>query len=128
MSNQSPAPRFQFSLRWLLVSVAIVALVFGLGSFPIGQGLLGLLLAIMLQGLLPTVAIVTAIYGRGDVKAFAIGAAVCSIPILTAEIGPMNLAGLGIATVSQLIAMGVCGFVAVATRRWLARHGLGTWK
>ena len=128
MSNQSPAPRFQFSLRWLLISVAVVALLLGLGSFPIGQGILGLLLAVVLRRLLPTVAIVSAIYGRGDVKAFAIGAAVCSIPILTTEIGPMNFAALGIATVSQLIAMGLCGFVAVATRRWLARHGLGTWK
>jgi len=128
MSNQSPAPRFQFSLRWLLISVAVVALLLGLGSFPIGQGLLGLLLAIMLRGLLPTVAIVSAIYGRGDVKAFAIGAAVCSIPVLTSDIGPMNFAGLLLATISQLIAMGLCGFVAMATRRWLARHGLGSWK
>ena len=105
-----------------------MALVFGLGSFPIGQGLLGLLLAIVLRGLLPTVAIVSAIYGRGDVKAFAVGAAVCSIPVLTTEIGPMNFAALVLGTISQVIAMGFCGFVAVVTRRWLARRGLGSWK
>ena len=128
MSNESPAPRFQFSLRWLLISVAIVALVFGLGSFPIGQGILWMLLYVASRKLLPTVAIVTAIYGRGDVKAFAIGAAVCTIPVLTTEIGPMNFAALVLGTISQMIAMGLCGFAAMSTRRWLARHGLGSWK
>ena len=43
----APSPRFQFSLRWLLIAVAIVAVLLGLGPFHIGQVLVGLLLAIV---------------------------------------------------------------------------------
>ena len=85
---------------------------------------MALLLAILLRGVLPTVAVIGAIYGRGELRAFAIGAVVCSIPVLTTELGPMSFAGLVVGTISQLMAMGLCGVVAVATHRWLARHGL----
>jgi hypothetical protein len=124
MSNSSPAPRFQFSLRWLLISVAVVAVVLGLATFTIGQAFIGLLLAILLRGVFPTIAVISAIYGRGELRTFAIGAVVCSIPVVTSELGPMNSAGLIVGTISQLMAMGLCGVVAVATHRWLARHGL----
>ena len=122
MSSLNSPPRFQFSLRWLLIAVTIVAVLIGLGSIPVGQGLVGLLLAISLRGLLPTVAVVSAIYGRGDLRAFAIGAVVCCVPLLTTELGPLSFSGLILGTISQLIAMGLCGAVAIATRRWLMRQ------
>jgi hypothetical protein len=128
MSSSSPVPRFQFSLRWMLISVAVVALLFGLAAFPIGQVVLALLLAILLRGLLPTIALVAAIYGRGDVKAFAIGAAVSAVPALLTPLTATHLLTLLLGLVSQLIGMGICGAVAMATRRTLARRGLGSWK
>jgi hypothetical protein len=124
MSSHTSPPRFQFSLRWMLVAVAIVAILLGLGSLSIGRGLIGLLLAISLRGVLPTIAVAAAVYGRGDVQAFAVGAVVCSIPILTTEIGSLSFTSLVLGTISQLIAMALCGVTAVATRRWVVRHGL----
>lgn len=124
MSSPSSPPRFQFSLRWLFVAVTCIAVLIGLGMLPFGQAIVGLLLAISLRGLLPTVAVASAIYGRGDLRAFAIGAVVVCIPLLTTELGSLSFLALVVATISQLIAMGLCGAVAVATRRWLMKQGL----
>jgi hypothetical protein len=124
MSNTSPAPRWQFSLRGLLIAVAVVAVVLGLGSFTIGQGLLGLLIAISLRGVIPTMAVVAAFYGRGDVRVFAMGAVVASVPLLTSELGSTSFPALVAGTIAHLMAMGLCGAAAVATRRWLIRQGM----
>ena len=108
----------------MLISVAIVAGLLAMASLPVGQMILGLLIAIALRGLLPTIAVASAIYGRNEVRAFAIGAVVASIPVLTTELGPMNFPVLVLGTISQLIVMAICGAAAVATRRWLDRLGL----
>jgi hypothetical protein len=124
MSNTSPALRWQFSLRGLLIAVAVVAVVLGLGSFTIGQGLLGLLIAISLRGVIPTMAVTAAFYGRADVRSFAIGAVVASVALLTGELGSTSFPALVAGTIAQLMAMGLCGAAAVATRRWLIRQGM----
>jgi hypothetical protein len=117
-------PRFQFSLRLLLAAVTIVAVLLGLGAFLTGQLLLGLMLAVLLRGVIPTMAVVTAFYGRGDLRAFAIGAVVVCVPTMTTDLGRLGFGDLVVGTVAQFVAIGFCGFVAVGVRRWLERHGL----
>jgi hypothetical protein len=123
VTNSSPVPRFQFSVRWLLISVAVVAGLLALASLNVGQVILGLLFTVVLCGLLPTVAVASAVYARGDLRTFAIGAVVASIPLLTSDLGQMGFPALVVGTISQLIAMALCGAAAVVTRRWLDRHG-----
>lgn len=120
--SHSRTPRFQFSLRWLMIVVTVVALLLGLGVFAAGQVIVGLLLAIVLRGVIPTVAIVAAVFGRGETRALAIGAVVACIPILTTEIGPLRFSALIAGTISQFVAIGICGGVAVVTCRWIERH------
>jgi len=123
MSEFMSRPRFQFSLRGLLITMTIVAVLLGLVVFPLGQMIVGLLLAVLLRGVLPTVAVVAAIYGRGRVQAFAIGAVVSCLPILFGDLGSPSFFGLIAGLVTQLIAAAVCGSVAVATREWVLRQG-----
>jgi hypothetical protein len=96
--------------------MTVVAVLIVFGALPV--------LAILLRGLLPTVVLIAAIYGRGDVRTFAIGAFVCYVPMLTADIGPLSFSALVLGTISQLVVMGICGAAAVATRRWLVGRGL----
>lgn len=123
MSEFLNRPRFQFSLRGLLIAMTVVAILLGLVVFPLGQIIVGLLLAVLLRGVLPTVAVAAAIYGRGRLQAFAIGAVVSCLPILFGDLGPLSFFGLIAALVTQLVAAAVCGIVAVATREWLVRQG-----
>lgn len=116
-------PRLQFSLRWLLIGVTAIALAIGL--FAVGgvaRIAMGLIMAVLLRGVVPTVFAVGAMYGRGDLRAFAIGGFVANIPLLTNEIGPIGVGGIMMAFVSQAIVIGICGASAVATRRWIARR------
>jgi hypothetical protein len=90
MSEFLNRPRFQFSLRGLLIAMTVVAILLGLIVFPLGQMIVGLLLAVLLRGVLPTVAVAAAIYGQGRVQAFAIGAVVSCLPILFGDLGPLS--------------------------------------
>ena len=64
---RSSPPRFQFSLRWLLIAVTVVAVLLGLAVVSDRADDRWLvLLAVLLRGLFPTVAVVAAIYGRGE--------------------------------------------------------------
>lgn len=123
MSEFLNRPRFQFSLRGLLIAMTVVAILLGLIVFPLGQMIVGLLLAVLLRGVLPTVAVAAAFYGRGRVQAFAIGAVVSCLPILFGDLGPLSFLGLIAGLVTQLVAAAVCGSVAVATREWIVRQG-----
>jgi len=123
MPNLDTLPRFQFSLKWLLVAVAIAALLLALAGVPAGQGIVGLCLSLLVRGLIPTAAVVAAIDGRGELQAFAIGAAVASVPILTAEIGPIRFGELITGLIWQVFVVGICGVVAVLTRRWIEGQG-----
>jgi hypothetical protein len=121
MSSPSSLPRFQFSLRWLLIAVTIVAVLLGFLSFQIGQILVGLCVFVVLRGIVPTAALAGAIYGRGGLRAFAIGALVPCVPVLTSGAEPWDRWGWGFVSGAaiHLAAIGICGVVAVVARRGL---------
>jgi len=120
MSNSSPPPRLQFSMRWLLAAVAVVALVLGLLSFTAGQLLVGVCLLVALRGLVPTAAAVGAIYARGDLQAFAIGALVPCISVVTSGDEPWYRSGPILGVLLHLTTIALCGATAVVLRRWIA--------
>jgi hypothetical protein len=122
MSSLDTLPRFQFSLKWLLIAVAICAVLLAFAGVPAGQGLVGLFLSLVVRGVIPTAAVIGAIYGRGELQAFAIGAVVASVPILTAEIGPVLFSQLVVGLIWQVFVVVICGSMAVISRRWLERR------
>jgi hypothetical protein len=107
-----PLPRFQYSLAWLLIAVTVVAIVMGFASSF--RGFIGSLLFVTVCCVLPTPFLIAAIFGRGDIRTFAIGALV---PWLTL------LPWLSSMAVWLLILPFVCGTLAVITRRWLRLFG-----
>jgi hypothetical protein len=121
MPTSSPprAPRFQFSLATLLVLITVTAIFLGVVTTVAGSILFAVFSWILLY-ILPTVVFACAIYGRGDVRAFAIGAL---IPIVAFMLrGPMagaRSSGLVESVFSTAITSGICGLVAAITRRWL---------
>ncbi len=123
-SGSPSRPRFQFSLRWLLVVVTIVAVLLGL-SMIFGHAI-SQISAIVLFVVFPTPLLVAIIYSRGDMRTFSIGAVVPWVSLIgngpptSADWG--DFLGLGI---WLFFIGGVCGAVAVATRRWIERHGHG---
>lgn len=122
MSFLSRVANWRFSVRTLLIAMTIAAVALALGVF----GLLNLLVAFLLRALLPTVAAVCAVYARGDIRAFAIGAFISLIPVLIAGTGSGRIASLMAAILAQLLISGICGVVAVAVRRWLVGQGLAS--
>jgi hypothetical protein len=122
MSNPGPVPRLQFSLQWLLVAVTLVALLFG-WSAMIGDSPFRMLAA-GLYVIVPTPLIMGAVYGRGDTRAFSIGA---FLPWISrwADGVPTGMALIYILqSVTWLLLTGaVCGALAVTVRRWLIRRG-----
>lgn len=120
-SKRPSRPWYQFSMFRLMVVVTLIAILLGLTA-TFG-GLLELAVVSVVWCLFPTPLIVCAIFGKRDVQAFAVGALV---PWTTMTLTRM-LASASILTASiWLLAMGgVCGAVAVATRRWLAQSGNG---
>jgi hypothetical protein len=114
--------RFQFSLRNLLIGVAVVALL--LGMFAVAAGLLAWLLTIAVIWILPTPFVVAAVYGRGDFRAFAIGALVPWVSLWSGQyLGASFVEMIG-RTVQLLIVAGICGALAVVSRRWIERDGM----
>jgi hypothetical protein len=111
--------RFQFSLRGMLIVVAAVAVLLGL--FAVAAGLLSWLIAITVIWILPTPIVVTAIYGRGDFRAFAIGALIPWISLWTGQYLGGSLVDMFAKTVQLLIVACVCGALAVVSRRWIER-------
>lgn len=119
MSDMSRPWRWRFSLRWMLIAVTLLAVALAIGVY----GMLSVLFGFVLRGLLPTMAAICAIYARGDVRAFAVGAFTALVPVLVGGTGSVHFTSLLGTTVSQLLAIGLCGAVAVATRRWLISQG-----
>ncbi|HEY4308899.1 MAG TPA: hypothetical protein VGN12_05555 [Pirellulales bacterium] len=112
-------PRFQFSLRGMLIAVAVLTVLLGL--LAVAGGLLAWLLAIFVVWILPTPLLIAAIYSRGDMRAFSIGALVpwvsrwANPPIYDSLMSVVN------STLWVLVMAGICGAVAVASRRWMER-------
>jgi hypothetical protein len=112
-----PLPRFQFSLAKLMIMVTVVAVALAL-AVTLG-GLLTSVFEALVWCVLPTPLIICAIYARGDLQAFAIGALVPWLTMLTVHVpaGSMFLP----ATIWLLALGAICGTVAAATRRWVVR-------
>jgi hypothetical protein len=108
-------PRFQFSLWWLMVAITAVSILLFL-SVSFG-GFIEIVLASILWCILPTPLVVFAIYGRGDLQAFAIGALVPWLTLIVFRF-PGSLPFLA-ASVWLLPMCVICGVLAAATRRWI---------
>ena len=126
--NQPPQPkglpRFQFSLRWLLIGVTVVALFLGLTSL-LGEGLFELIFVAAIFCILPTPLVVVTIFGHGELRTFAIGGLV---PWLWFWVNGEPFSQLSIIETliigTWLPATGaVCGVIAMTTHRWLVERG-----
>jgi hypothetical protein len=110
-------PRFQFSLAWLLIVVTVVAVVLGL-SVTLGS-LLGTVFFAIVYCVLPTPLVICAIFARGDIQAFAIGAIV---PWWTVASWMPNTSSF-FSAIWLVVVSTTCGTVAAITRRWIRRSG-----
>jgi hypothetical protein len=135
-TEPSPAeislPRFQFSLRAQMILVTAVAIALGL-FVVIGWEVLWILFHGVMYCLVPTPLVILALFGRGEIRAFSIGALVPwfsvwgqSSPILVMMYG-QDFRGAQIfgwligSTIFMLVAGAGCGAIAVFTLRWVNR-------
>jgi hypothetical protein len=107
-----PLPRFQFSLAWLLIAVVVVAVAMGMASSF--RDFIGSLFFVSVCCVLPTPFVIAAIFGRGDIQSFAIGALVPWLALLP---------WMSSMAVWLLVLPIICGTLAVITRRWLRLFG-----
>jgi hypothetical protein len=121
-------PMVRFSLRWLMIVVAIAAIALVLFSLPLLNAVAVWIATAIFRGVLPSMALVGCIFARGDSRAFSLGVLVASVPVVFGTIGliAFHTGGVLLAAASQLIYCVVCGAVAVASRRWLVRLGLAS--
>ena len=108
-------PRFQFSLWWLMVAITAAA-VFLFLSVSFG-GFIEVMLMSILWCIVPTPLVIFAIYARGDLQAFAIGALVPWVILILLRFPAPN--GIFWASLWLLPMCVICGVVAAATRRWI---------
>ena len=124
-ANTSPPARFQYSLKTLLVLMTVVAIALGLMATALGTFVQATFMWTLIS-IAPSVLVVAAIYGRGDLQAFAIGALVPMAPVVIsgASLGWFTSSIFEAVAVclAALVASGVCGTAAAITRRWLRRH------
>jgi hypothetical protein len=98
-----------------MIVITAVAIVLGLAMTV--QGLTSLILASLIWCVLPTPLVICAIFGRGDVRAFAVGGLVPWLPLLRATPpGPPWLLPFWLVVMSAL-----CGVIGAVTYRWVAR-------
>jgi hypothetical protein len=110
--NWLPLPRVRFNFTWLLIAITILAIFMVMASSF--RDFIGSLLFVTFCCVLPTPFVITAIFARGDIQTFAIGALV---PWLTLLPWMPSMA------VWLLILPLICGTLAVVTRRWLRLFG-----
>lgn len=108
-------PRFQFSLWWLMVAITAAA-VFLFLSVSFG-GFIEVVLLSVLWCIVPTPFLMFAIYARGDLQAFAIGALVPWVMLIVLRFPALN--SFFAASIWLLPMCAICGVVAAATRRWI---------
>jgi hypothetical protein len=112
-----PLPKFQFSLARLLIAVTVIAVV--LGFAHVFGDFVGAVLFAFVCCVLPTPLIICAVFARGDIQAFAIGALV---PWWTLIGWMPNRSAFSIALWLLFMPV-ICGIVATITRRWIQRFG-----
>lgn len=115
--NFRSLPKFQFSLAWLMIAVTCVALVLAVAH--ILGSVIGALLFATVCCVLPTPLVICAIFARGDLQAFAIGALV---PWVTLFAWLPSQSFLSMALWLLILPI-VCGVIGAFTRRWIRRHG-----
>jgi hypothetical protein len=118
-------PRFQFSLRWLLITVTVAAVLlflavtFGDLIEVVFGDLIEVVFFSVVWCILPTPLVVFVIFDRGDLQAFAIGALVPWVVMIATRLpSPDSLFWL----IWLLATSAICGTLAAATRRWIQRH------
>ena len=95
-----------------MIVITVVAILLGLAvTF---QGFVPFIILSIVWGVIPTPLVICAIFGRGDIRSFAIGALVPWVLVLR---GPPGIGLLPFV----LIMPAVCGAVAVVTHRWVTR-------
>jgi hypothetical protein len=107
-----PLPRLRFSFAWLLIAVLFAAIVVSFASSF--RDFIGSLLFVTVTCVLPTPFVIAAIYARGDIQSFAIGALV---PWL------MLIPWMSSMAIWLVVLPLICGTLAVVTRRWLRLFG-----
>lgn len=109
-------PRFQFSMRWLMIAVTLSCVLLFLAVTI--SDFVPVTVTFAFCCVVPTPIVIIAIYGRGDHQAFAIGALVpwATIIFFRAPAGTFSY----FTALFWLVPMcAICGVLAAATRRWL---------
>jgi hypothetical protein len=103
-----------------MIAFTLVAILLGMFTSAVGEFFVGVI-AWTILSITPAVALTCAVYGRGDLRAFAMGALVPAAPIMLNGAASMTsyLHVLSLC-IGMFVAGAVCGVAAVATRRWLA--------
>jgi hypothetical protein len=96
--------------------IVVTAAAIFLGLAVAIQGLVPLIMVSIVWLVLPTPLIICAIFGRGDIRAFAIGALMPWLLLMRAPPPGMSILPL------LLVFPPVCGVVAVVTHRWVQRQ------
>jgi hypothetical protein len=108
-------PRFQFSLKWLMIALSIACVLLFL-SVTISD-FVPATLEFAFCCIVPTPIVTLAIYGSGDRQAFAIGALVPWATLILFR-SPVQFAFFTV--LFWLLPMSaLCGVLAAATRRWI---------
>jgi hypothetical protein len=116
--QQFSLPRFQFSLRWLLIAVTGICVL--LGFAYVFDALVLIVIGMLLWCAIPTPLVICLIYGQGDYRAFAIGAL---MPWVVSWIeAARGSVFSGLEVLLLMVPSLLCGILAVATRRWVARR------
>jgi hypothetical protein len=111
-------PRFQFSLKWLMIAITAACVLLFL-SVTVGD-FIPAAIAFSFWCVVPTPLVIFAVFGRGDVQTFAIGALVPWVNLVAFRVpGAFSF----FAALLWLLPMcAICGFLAVATRRWMNQN------
>jgi hypothetical protein len=124
-------PPLQFSLAWLLMAVTLVAVLLGLSQTTAGFSIVASMLSALVEGVLPAALVICALFGRGELRTFSIGALV---PWLVTRPYPQLAVGIGrisdwwsviVVWGFTLVTAAASGAVAVVAYRWIQRHDYG---
>src|SRR2546423_10124038 len=108
-------PRFQYSLARLLIAVTVVAILIFLATKV--ASLFQIILFSFVTCIVPTPLVICAVYGKGDVRAFSIGA--LNPWVVSIALRFPDPYGTFFEMIWLIVMGGICGVIAVITRRWI---------